>query len=311
MGGVESSQYEGPLIEEPPQMPDPIMSEKREMSRPRWLIADITSPNFGKEFKDKRAIEKGVSQGSHCLIVKDNVPVLLQLTSATTAEFTQEFYRRAKPQFQQLNQGRGVLKLESEPRRAISASAGDHGLTRSSSRAELGHWDIVDMRPPFILQRILFGVALFCVYSYFVLFQYKDTPPSIIVPLLVTFLFPAILLLAIRIMHSRPAEGRYVFELLLAFDFYQLTTSAVVLILILAEAQHLGMLAPFRAPVPGAPAPEGIWGRLLAWVSSAHIVPTWGNPPEVAKLCPPIYLHRSHMQIRIATTDHLNDFCRR
>ena len=153
-------------------------------------------------------------------------------------------------------------------------------MARSSSRAELGHWDIVDMRPPFILRRILFGVALFCAYSYFVFFQYTDSSPSIIVPLLVTFLFPVILLLAIRVMHSRPAEARFVFELLLAFDLYQLATSVFVLVLILCEAQNLGMLAPLRAPAP-APAPDGAWGRATAWVAAARIVPTWGNPPEV------------------------------
>eukprot|EP00291_Cryptomonas_curvata_P027549 CAMPEP_0172212726 /NCGR_PEP_ID=MMETSP1050-20130122/37193_1 /TAXON_ID=233186 /ORGANISM="Cryptomonas curvata, Strain CCAP979/52" /LENGTH=225 /DNA_ID=CAMNT_0012893471 /DNA_START=188 /DNA_END=862 /DNA_ORIENTATION=+ len=213
----------------------------------------ITSPNFGEEFKDHQAIGSGVRHGSHCLVHQDNATLLLQLTSTPTAEFVQDFYTRAKPQMNQLDRLKMTLK-ESSKNCVPTSTPGNAAPRPRSSRAELGHWDIVDMRPPFILQRILFGVSIFCIYSYFVLFHHRDSPPSILLPLLVTLLYPPILLLAVR---NRPAEARYVFELLLAFDLYQLATSAFVLVAILAEANHLGMLAAFRPCL--APDPSSSW----------------------------------------------------
>jgi hypothetical protein len=75
-------------------------------------------------------------------------------------------------------------------------------------RSELSHMDITEKRPAFVPRRVIYGMVLFSVHVYLSYAWYRDQPPSILVPLLVTFLYPLLLLVATRQMAktSMPAD---------------------------------------------------------------------------------------------------------
>lgn len=113
--------------------------------------------------------------------------------------------------------------------------------TQICRKAELNSWDIItSMRPAFVPRRVFYGSMVFITHVFLTVFTYRDTPPSVIAPILVTILYPAALAIFTRVMtaRTRPA-ARYVFEFLLAFDLFQLLTSCVIFCLVVREAMRL------------------------------------------------------------------------
>jgi len=216
-------------IEQEEQKGDQGKVEHKE--REFWIVGDPQSSEFGKPFLDERLIRAGVRRGPYCLVTREDETTLLLHRAPSVADFHSHYLEKAKPQ---------IAAMEAEARKKL-ALLGDSRT--SERRAELGHWDIIAMRPAFVPRRVIYGFVIFLLIIGTGIMLYRDEPPSLLLPVLVTCLYPIAIMVASRIMMERiqPAE-KYVFEFLLVFDLYQTISSSFIFILVLLESNRLGML---------------------------------------------------------------------
>lgn len=200
-----------------------------------WAVADVRDPDFGKAFTDDKALRSGIRSGDHMLVEGNGGTVVLRWTEGSLDDFVAEYRTSWKPE-------RSSWMNAGSWNRAPLAPLRDRRT--SEQRAELSHWDLVNMRGDLVSRRILYGVVAMFAYGCFFYLTYHDEPASALVPLVVTLGYPIVLHLTARVMRDRAPPSSYVFELLLAFDLFQVVTSAIIFPLVILEASRLGMLLP-------------------------------------------------------------------
>lgn len=195
-------------------------------------------------------IASGTRRGPYLLVTKeDGTVVLLRQTHRNPESFGKDFLKQATAR---------VAALKNPEKEDATENFTDKRM--KEWRNEFSHWDFADLRPEFVGRRIVYGITLFSAYAYTVHSWYKDEPPSIITPIMATALYPlALYIVSSLAAHYSPPE-RYVFELLLAFDVYQLFSSVFVFVAIIMEAYNLGMY-----PMGNSQAVSSVWLRALVW----------------------------------------------
>jgi len=208
-----------------------------------WAVADVRNPSFGKAFTDDAALRAGVRSGDHMLVEGPQGTVVLRYTEDPLEDFVAEYHAQLSP---------------------VRAAWRPHARDRRTSeqRAELGHWDLVTVRPDLVFHRFLCGLAALATYGFMLYLSSNDEPASAVVPLLVTLGYPVVLQMTARVMRDRAPAEKYVFEMLLAFDLFQLVASAVIFVLVVLEAHRLDMLIP---PVGHLPSVSSPMLRQLVW----------------------------------------------
>ncbi len=159
------------------------------------------------------------------------------------ATFAHEYIKKAAPQIEAAH--RRVLVNPNPPSPRLSFTGAQLDTRPRERRAELNSLDIfthvTHMRPTFVPRRVFYGACMFIAHIFFTWITYRDTSPTIVTPILVTTLYPALLAIYTRVMnrpHVRPA-ARYVFEFLLAFDLYMLATSVLIFGFTIREGHRL------------------------------------------------------------------------
>lgn len=211
-----------------------------------WVVADPRSQRFGKPFADAAAIAAGARRGTACLVSTEEGVLLLEQTTARSAsEYQTAYQARAEA----AGYGNACMGMTSSFSRQSSGAASSVDMPAAGHwdrLSQLGQLDMFALRPAFVQRRIFIGLAFVVVYVYFITERcYVDRPPAAGLLLGVTLGYPLLLYLVGHLMHkrARPMQ-RYVFEVLLALDLYQLVTSAFIFFAVLRESWGLGLLLP-------------------------------------------------------------------
>jgi len=247
-------------------------------------VADPLSPDFGKPYTDQEKVAAGAHQGNRCLVKEGDHVVMLELVQCRETFITRAQKRlhlmagsgagESSPLSHMLSSFLGAAGHLKERVEAVSHSASEsikeakeatataaasiretvEAVGHGDRRLQLGQLDIFLHRPAFVHRRMFYGLTAVVLYAGCVVRSVEiDTPPSIAVPIVASFAYPSVLWMLSRAMQHRMPTQQYVFELLLAFDLYQLICETFIFVGFCVEAQRLGLL-----------------------------VPPWGNPMEVS-----------------------------
>mmetsp|Transcript_59367 Transcript_59367/g.173648 ORF Transcript_59367/g.173648 Transcript_59367/m.173648 type:complete len:711 (-) Transcript_59367:66-2198(-) len=210
-----------------------------------WVVADPRSAQFGQVFADSEALAAGIRRGLSCLVTTGQGVLLLERVQSPE-KFLESYQAQACTSGSVLNLRRQHSQTEEE---GMERTACPRQWQRLS---QLGQIDLFSLRPTVVKHRTICGFAIVVVYMYLVMIRYYYDSPPLVAPLLAfTIWYPLMLCFIARYMHQRerPVQ-QYVFELLLALDLYQLTTSLFIFVVALHEAYMLGLLRqPWGNPV--------------------------------------------------------------
>eukprot|EP00756_Hemistasia_phaeocysticola_P010155 Hpha_TRINITY_DN14996_c1_g7::TRINITY_DN14996_c1_g7_i1::g.144566::m.144566 len=216
-----------------------------------WFVFDPLSSHFGEIVPDCDAAGAADESPSedYCLLRRPDgtsVPLRRALRSEvqrlTGGEKTEVRRRTSAPTGEPGAGTQSATPPQASTHHKSPPAAPVTAPSRSSDRrAKLGQWDWFKERPNMRASRVVIGIVACLGYMWMTWEMSSGSePPSFLVPVLVTAVYPFLVCWVMRWMETR--QPKHVFETVLAFDLYQVLSSVAVLVGVVGEAWHLGMV---------------------------------------------------------------------